>query len=139
MSEAARLDSGLSAEVRHRVRAEDLATAWRGDVPALASPVLFWLAEMAAMQAIAGRLPPGQVSVGAGADLKHLAPTPEGDEVVVTATLAVVSGGGLLFKIAGHDGQEPVVKGVHQRSLVDVAAFDARLRDKAARLAAGGA
>jgi len=87
------------------------------------------------MKAIADSLPESPVTVGAGTNLKHLAPTPEGAEVVVTATLTLVSDTSLLFKISGHDGQDEVLRGMHHRTIVDAATFVKRLAQKLAIVA----
>jgi predicted thioesterase len=53
--------------------------------PVLATPVLLGLFEKAAIAAMADRLSAGEGSVGTGASLKHLAATPIGQTVTITA------------------------------------------------------
>ena len=44
------LKANLTGSLTYKVSAGDLATAWRNDVPVLATPLLLWLSELAAMR-----------------------------------------------------------------------------------------
>ena len=121
---------GSAATLEHRVREQDLATAFANDVPVLATPVLLWLAEVAAMRAIEDELEPGAMTLGVEHRARHLAATPRGGTVTVTARLIDVEGGRLRFEVAGRDETEEVLAGEHDRFLIDAERFRDRVRRK---------
>ncbi|MEN2976451.1 thioesterase-like protein (plasmid) [Tistrella bauzanensis] len=118
---------GLEGQIRHMVRAQDLATAWQGHVAALASAPVIWLAELACMRAVADYLPQGATTVGVGFDVRHTAPTAEGMEVVITARLLRAVGRSLLFEVRGEDGAGVVLDGRMTRHIAEPAAVVAQM------------
>ncbi|MFB9313794.1 thioesterase family protein [Nocardioides plantarum] len=118
-----------TASLARVVETGHLATAWANDLPVLATPVLLWWAELAAIAAIAPdvgpEVAPGWMSVGAAHDVRHLAPTRLGATVRVSATLVEVEGASLTFEVAAHDGDRPVLSGTHVRGIVDRERFRA--------------
>src|ERR1044072_5852229 len=91
---------GLSARVELTVTDADTAQAvGSGDVPVLASPRVLALAEAATVAATARHIPGGITTVGARAELSHLAPTPVGHRVYALATLAKMEGRRLFFDV----------------------------------------
>ena len=121
---------GSAATLEHRVRERDLATAFDNDVPVLATPVLLWLGEVAAMRAVEDELGPGAMTVGAAHRARHLAATPLGGTVTVTARLVEVDGARLRFEVAGRDEAEAVLAGEHDRFVVEAERFRKRVRRK---------
>jgi predicted thioesterase len=119
--------TGIGRVERHRVAAGDLATAWANDVPVLATPVLVWWAELAAMDALAGHLAPGWMSVGAAHELEHVGPSLAGADVEVAAELVAVAGRRYRFRVVATDGDRVVLRGHHERGLVERARFVSRL------------
>jgi len=119
---------GLRRRERHRVEAGDLATAWANDVPVLATPVLVWWAELAAMDALAEHLPPGWMSVGAAHEIEHAGPSLAGAEVEVEVELVAVEGRRYRFLVTATDGGRVVFRGHHVRGAVERARFVARLQ-----------
>lgn len=111
------------------VEDEHLATAWANDLPVLATPVLLWWAELAAMAAlepdVGPEVAPGWMSVGAAHDVRHLAPTRRGATVRVSATLVEVERAVLTFEVSAHDGERQVLSGTHVRGIVDRERFRA--------------
>jgi predicted thioesterase len=99
--------------------------------PVLATPVLLGLFEKAAIAAMADRLSPGEGSVGTGASLKHLAATPIGQTVTITARIAGTQGKQISFELEAHDESEKIAVCSHDRFIVDVARFTGRLAKKA--------
>lgn len=125
------LTPGLSATITLTVGEQHTARAiGSGGVAVLATPELVRLLEEAAVAALAGHLPPGQTSVGAALDIRHLAATPVGMAVTARATLRQVEGRRLSFEVEAHDAVEKIGEGSHQRVLVDQARFEARADDK---------
>ena len=103
-----------------------------------ATPALVHDVEHACRDLIAARTPEGQDSVGYKIALTHMAPTPLGMAVVITARIAEFDGRRVLFEIEARDPVETVGKGRHERFIVDVEKTRQRLEAKAAK-AAGGA
>ncbi|HEX8745068.1 MAG TPA: hotdog domain-containing protein [Thermoleophilaceae bacterium] len=126
---------GSAATLVHRVREQDLATAFANDLPVLATPVLLWLAEVAAMRAVEGDLEPGTMTVGAAHRARHLAATPRGLTVTIGARLVDVDGARLRFEVAGRDEADEVLAGEHDRFLVEAGRFRRRVRRKEGTLA----
>jgi fluoroacetyl-CoA thioesterase len=103
-----------------------------GLVPVLATPVMINVIEAAALDAVEHRLPRGHQSLGIHLDIRHFAATPVGMRVHATAELIGVDGRTLSFRVEARDDKEPIGGGSHQRVVVDVARFDARLQKKLA-------
>lgn len=103
-----------------------------GTVAVFATPEMVRLMERAAVHALAPHLAPGQQSVGTMVNVRHLAATPVGATVTATAELIEVNGRRLVFKVSAHDGVELIGEGVHERALIDLARFEARVQAKTA-------
>jgi fluoroacetyl-CoA thioesterase len=101
-----------------------------GLVPVLATPVMINLIEAAALAAAEHLLPTGHQSLGIHLDIRHFAATPIGMRVRATAELVAVDGRTLSFRVEAHDEKEPIGDGSHQRVVVNVARFDARVQKK---------
>jgi fluoroacetyl-CoA thioesterase len=86
--------------------------------------------EMAAAEAILPYLPEGWVSVGIEVNVTHLAATPVGATVTVTATVAAVGDRDVTFRVESHDGVDSIGSGTHRRAPVEVARFMKRVGEK---------
>ena len=73
---------------------------------------------------------PREQTVGVHVDFSHLAATPPGMTVTVTARLEAVEGRKLVFQVEGHDGVDLIGKGLHERFVIDAARFEQRLAEK---------
>lgn len=123
---------GLTGEVRFVVDREHTARhLGSGGVEVLATPQMVLLMERAGVAAVDHLLPDGYRTVGMHLDVRHLAPTPVGFEVVATAKLLDVDGRRLTFEVKVHDGIELVGEGTHGRFIIDVAKFGQRVEEKA--------
>jgi 3-oxoacyl-[acyl-carrier-protein] synthase-3 len=114
-------------------RGEELATSWGGDVSAFSTPVLLGLAEIACARALEPVLGAGQISLGLSFDIRHVAPTPLGSTVRLTAVVTKVDGMKLMFEVKAEDEHERILVGSHGRAIVDRAAFVDRLGRKQVR------
>ena len=121
---------GLSSTRTHVVGGPDLATNWQNEVEVLSTPILLWLAEITCMSAIAEAMTPPWMTVGAAHTVQHMAPTPEGFVVSITATLVEIDRRRLVFEVSAHDGVETILTGRHERFLVDGDKFRARVTAK---------
>ncbi len=101
-----------------------------GRIHVLATPVMINLIEAAALDCAEGALPEGHQSLGIHLDVRHIAATPVGMRVTATAELVSVEGRTLKFKVSAHDEQELIGDGTHDRVVVNVARFVARVERK---------
>jgi fluoroacetyl-CoA thioesterase len=108
-----------------------------GRVHVLATPVMINLMEAAALAAAEHLLPPGHQSLGTALQVEHYAATPTGMRLRATAELVGIEGRTLSFRVEAHDEKERVGHGTHQRVVVNVERFDARVRKKLGEDAAG--
>jgi fluoroacetyl-CoA thioesterase len=103
-----------------------------GRVHVLATPVMINLMEAAALDAAEALLPEGHQSLGIRLDVSHHAATPIGMRVEATARLVAIEGRTLTFEVEAHDAREQIGGGRHERVVVNVARFDARVQKKLA-------
>ncbi len=101
-----------------------------GRVQVLATPVMVNLMEAAALQAVEGWLPAGHQTVGTHLDITHTAATPVGMRVRAYAEVTKVEKRTLTFSVYAEDEQERIGGGVHERMIVNLERFDARLQEK---------
>ena len=99
----------------------------------LATPFLIAHLEYAARDALAPCLEDHERSVGTMVDVEHLAPVPEGFTVTCRARVIHVAGPIVTFQVDAHDGVEPVARGIHKRSVIDVDRFARRVERKRGR------
>lgn len=102
-----------------------------GSLPVLATPALVAWLEAAAVAALAAHLPPQQSSVGVALDVRHLAPTPIGGQVVAEAEVIEVDGRNITLKVQAWDETERIGEGLHRRVIIDPARFMERVGQKA--------
>jgi predicted thioesterase len=75
----------------------------------------------------------GEDSVGIEIATTHIAATPLGWNVEITAKVVAVEGRKVTFELTAKDELEPIGKGTHSRVVVDVAKTQERLKAKQAR------
>ncbi|WZO97422.1 hotdog domain-containing protein [Isosphaeraceae bacterium EP7] len=128
----------MSAEERFIVDETNRITFSDSQMPAvLATPWLILRLEFAARHAIEPCLEPHERSVGTYVEVEHLAPAPEGSEVVCRAKVIHVNGPVVTFQVEAHDGIEPLARGIHRRRVIDTERFARRLARKKAQLDEG--
>src|SRR5262249_14385644 len=117
----AEVQPGLIGEARTRVGRSDLASALgSGTVDVYGTPAMIALPESAAINAVDNLLPEGSRTVGTHLDVRHLAPSPLGIEVVARAELIAVDGRRLTFRVSASDPVDTIGEGTHERAIVDV-------------------
>lgn len=94
-----------------------------GLVDVLATPAMIALMEAAAVECVEQFLGEGQITVGTGVNIKHMAATPVGVELVAKATVCLVEGRLIAFKIEAFDNTEKVGEGTHTRFIVEEKRF----------------
>ena len=127
------IESGLKGAVELVVREEHTAPSiGSGKVRVLATPVMINLFEAAALKAIEHLLQPGYQSLGTHLDVHHVAATPVGMKVVASARVTRVAGRTVSFEVDARDEKDLIGHGTHERVVVNVAKFDARVQKKLA-------
>ena len=126
------IQNGQTATRSFTVTDEDTATTLgSGDLPVLATPRLLAWAEATTCAAVAGQLDAGSSSVGTRVQLEHVAASPVGASVAVTATVTYVDGRLVRFEVVAEHEADGVAKvvghGEVTRVVVDRARFLARL------------
>lgn len=119
---------GVKAATRRVVMEGDCASAiGSGAVPVLSTPHLIAWMELAAMQAAAPHLRPGETTVGTRVEVEHLEACPPGVEVEAAAELVEVEGRRLRFAVSVTAREMLLGRGRHERVIVDQERFLARL------------
>jgi len=98
----------------------------------LGTPYMIWYMEMAARDSVKPFLDAGYDTVGARVDVRHLGATPLGMRVTFRSELVGVEDRRLHFKVEAYDDKEKIGEGTHERAVIQIAKFAARLQAKAA-------
>ena len=124
---------GASATKSVLVTREMTVAHFHPDMPEVyGTPMMIYLMELAAADAIQKYLPEGWVSVGALVNIKHLAATPVGLTVTARAEVISVQAGTVNFSVEAHDGIEKIGEGTHVRAPVHLERFERRIKLKPA-------
>jgi predicted thioesterase len=122
------VEVGLRGEASLTVTEEHTADRFgAGGVHVLATPVMIGLMENAAWRAVESALPQGETTVGTLVNVRHLAATPVGEQVVATAELVAIEGRRLTFHVTARDAHRPIGEGTHERTAVNLERFLSRL------------
>lgn len=89
----------------------------------LSTPNLIGLLERTARQALQPFLESDERSVGIEIELRHLAPTPLGQQVTCSARVIHVDGNKVGFQIEARDQRELIARGLHKRAIIRVQSF----------------
>ena len=122
------ISPGLFAQQTFTVTDDDTADALgSGDLPVLGTPRLLAWCEATTCDALAADLTEDESSVGTRVALEHLAASPVGRELAVTASVAHVDGRLVRFTVAATDGGKLVGSGEVTRVVVDRSRFLGRV------------
>ena len=126
---------GAKAQAALLVRPEHLASKFKDPSlpPVLATPIMVLVMENAALNAIREYLEPGESAVGTVVDVRHIAPTPVGQQVTAEAEVTKVEGRYIVFAVRAWDEVEEIGKGVHERAVVRLDRVSERLKAKSKR------
>ena len=118
-----------------RVQSEHLANQFKDEIlpQVLATPVMILAMENAALNAIRPFLEEGESAVGTEIAIRHLAATPVGHTVRAEAEVINTTGKRIEFKVSASDEIEEIGNGTHQRTVISLQSFNARLATKRAR------
>ncbi len=81
---------------------------------------------------------PGQGQVGLSVNIRHLAPTPLGQKVRAEVELISIDRRKLTFRAKVFDDIEQVGEAEHERFVIDLDKYTARLKAKVERVSAAG-
>ena len=107
-------------------------TTTRGEFKVFSTPSMVLFAEMAAHRLVEPHLKPGQGQVGLAVNIRHLAPTPIGKRVRAEVELTAIDRRKLTFRIRVFDDIEQVGEVGHERFVIDIDKYAARLKKKIA-------
>jgi len=96
----------------------------------LATPWMIGWMERTCRDAVLPFLEPGHDTVGTHVDVYHLAATPMGMTVTFTAEVTSVEERRVNFKVEARDEKDKCGEGTHQRAIVNVARFTAKMQGK---------
>ena len=118
-----------------RVLPEHLANRFKDAMlpQVLATPVMILIMENAALNAIRSFLDLGESAIGTAIDVRHLAATPVGHDVLAEAKVIKVEGKRIKFKVSASDEIEEIGNGTHQRAVINLRSFSDRLANKRKR------
>jgi predicted thioesterase len=124
---------GLKHELRRRVT-DDIAINFLGleGARVLATPAMIMLLEMTCRDSILPHLDSGYDSVGTEVKVRHLAATPMGMEVKFHSEVIAIDERRVRFKVSAFDEREQIADGTHERFVINVERFAARLKEKIA-------
>ena len=104
-----------------------------GDMPPVfATAYLVGFVEWTCIELLRPHLASGEHSVGTHIDISHSAATPVGMEVTANVELIEVDARKLRFRVCCNDAKGPIGEGFHERALIDVGKFMARVKAKRA-------
>ncbi|MDX4037215.1 thioesterase family protein [Aliarcobacter skirrowii] len=117
------LEIGTKATIEYKVQNKDLAANLQISIDdnfpqVFATARMVALMECSAAKMMKNLLKDGELSVGVGVDIKHLAPTLENDTAVSTATFVGMEEKLYKFEIEVVDSGGVIGTGVHTRAIV---------------------
>jgi len=96
----------------------------------LGTPFLIGHLEMTARDSVKPLLDEGFDTVGTRVDVRHLAATPLGMHVTFRSELTAIEDRRLVFQVEAFDEKEKISAGSHERAIIQVAKFAARVQAK---------
>lgn len=118
------ITKGIKGKQKTVVSNENTAKACEsGSLEVFATPALAALMEKTCMLSVCELLDEGFTTVGTELDIKHIAATPVGAEVVCESELIEIDRRRLVFKITASDCAGVISNGVHTRFIVEIERF----------------
>jgi fluoroacetyl-CoA thioesterase len=131
MKATANIPVGASATKTLEVTRDVTVAHYHDHMPEVfGTPMMIYLMEVAAAEAIEPYLPEGWVSVGVVVNVKHLAATPIGFTVTARAEVLEVGDSTITFAVEAHDGIEKIGEGSHVRAPINMERFMQRVKAK---------
>lgn len=123
---------GAKGSYSLRVTPAQLASQFKDAAlpPVFATPWMVTAMENAALNAVRDYLDPGESAVGTVVNVRHLAATPVGHQIVAEAEVTKVDGRRIEFTVSARDEMEEIGNGTHERMVVDLGRLGKRLSEK---------
>jgi predicted thioesterase len=122
---------GTKGEKRVLVTAENAISFLGAEGPrVLATPNMIGLMERTCRDTVLPQLESGYDTVGTHVDVYHLAAAPIGAIVHVTAEITAVAERRVEFRVEAWDEKEKIGEGTHERAIINIAKFAARMAAK---------
>ena len=122
---------GLRGVYRVATAPRDSAEAFGNPgVRVVATPALIGFLETAAHRCLESAYEPGEGSVGTHVDVRHLAAAPDGATIESTAEVIAVDRRRVRFAVAARWGETLLMQGTHERAVVDLARFLAKVQPR---------
>ncbi len=124
MSVEFKIPLGLTCEKTFKVdRKYSAREVGSGDVDVLSTPSLIAFMENTAFECVKKFLPKDYTTVGVEVNIKHVKPVPMNSKVTVRASVALVNGRKIVFKVVAYLDSVEVAEGYHTRYIVDLERF----------------
>lgn len=121
MTEKLNIEQGAEASREITVTPELTVAHYHPEMPAVyGTPMMIYLMEVVSGDALAPYLPQGWVSLGVDVNVRHLAATPVGARVTVTARIARVDETTVTFEVEAYDDLDRIGAGTHVRAPVEM-------------------
>ena len=98
----------------------------------LSTPHMIGLMEWTCRNTVKPLLEEGFDTVGTHVNVAHLGAAPIGMMVTFTAEVLAVEGRRVTFKVTADDGKGKIGEGTHERAIINVAKFAAKMAEKLA-------
>lgn len=122
---------GTVGEMRFVVAQEHVIDFATGGMPAvLSTPRLVALIERTARESMYPFLDDHERTVGGEIEIRHLAPTPLGQNVTITTRVIGSEGKAIDFQFEVRDEHEVIARGLHKRGVINVETFARRVARK---------
>ncbi len=96
----------------------------------LSTPHMIGYMERTCRNAVLPLLEPGYDTVGTRVDVSHLAAAPIGSQVTFAAEIVGAVDRRVQFRVEARTGNEKIGEGTHERAIINVERFAARLAEK---------
>jgi fluoroacetyl-CoA thioesterase len=129
----ARPKIGTVNELKFVVAQEHVIDFVTGGMPAvLSTPKLIGLIERTARESLYPFLDENERTVGAEIEIRHLAPTPLGQQVTIVTRVIGTDVKLVDFQFEVRDQHETIARGLHKRSIITIESFTRRVAKKSA-------
>ncbi|HUB34548.1 MAG TPA: thioesterase family protein [Bryobacteraceae bacterium] len=127
----ANITAGATREFKLLVTSE-VAISFLGleNARVLSTPHMIGYMERTCRDLVLPMLDPGHDTVGTQVNVSHLAAAPIGSAVTFRAEILSVDGRRVQFRVDAWDEKEKVGEGTHERTIINVAKFTARMAGK---------
>ena len=123
--------AGMTREITVETKPEHTARYFYQNLPQVfATPFLAGFMERVSAELINEHLQPGEQSVGTSMNLRHTSATPLGMKVRLRTEVTSVDGAKLTFKLEAWDEAEKIGEATHERFIINVDKFNARVAKK---------